>query len=228
VPKLNLASGEDEEPKFTRLPAGRHGLPRDYVIENQRARLLVGIVTAVARRGYNAATITAIAEAASVSRHTFYDNFQNKEQCFLAAYDRAVEDVEAEIAAAAQARTEWPEKVTAAIIALLEFFAPEPDLARFFWLEPLGAGEAIVTRYRKAARGLVKLLTADRPKGQAVPPLSVTAQEAVVGGVVSLISKQVNAGETERLGQLLPDLLELLLAPYLGSAEAARFAADVC
>jgi AcrR family transcriptional regulator len=227
VAKRDRASGEDEEPKFTHLPAGRHGLPRDYVVENQRARLLVGIVTAVARRGYNAATITAIAEAASVSRHTFYDNFQNKEQCFLAAYDRAAEDVEAAIAAAAQAPAEWPEQVKAALAALLAFFAPEPDLARFFWLEPLGAGQVIVTRHRDAVRALVKLLTADRPPSADVPPLSRTAQEAVVGGVVSLISKRVSAGETECLEQLLPDLLELLLAPYLGSDEAERLAADV-
>ena len=78
MPKRDRAPGGEEEPEFTQLPAGRHGLPRDYVVENQRARLLVGIVRAVAQRGYNAATITAIAEAASVSRHTFYDNFQRQ------------------------------------------------------------------------------------------------------------------------------------------------------
>ena len=101
MPKQNREPGEDKEPGFTRLPGGRHGLPRDYVVKNQRARLLVGIVRAVARHGYNAATITEIAEGASVSRQTFYDNFQNKEQCFLAAYDRAVDDVQTAMAAAA-------------------------------------------------------------------------------------------------------------------------------
>lgn len=125
MPKQNREPGEDKEPGFTRLPAGRHGLPRDYVAENQRARLLVGIVRAVARRGYNTATITDIAEGASVSRQTFYDNFQNKEQCFLAAYDRAVDDVQTAMAAAAEPLTEWPEEVTAALGALLDFFGQE-------------------------------------------------------------------------------------------------------
>jgi AcrR family transcriptional regulator len=226
VPKQNRSPGEDQEPGFTRLPAGRHGLPRDYVVENQRARLLVGIVRAVARRGYNAATITEIAESASVSRQTFYDNFRNKEQCFLAAYDRAVDEVQTAMAAAADPLTEWPEKVTAALGALLDFFAPEPDLARFFWLEPVGAGEVIVTRHREAMRTLTELLTADRPSNPRVPLLSETAEEAVVGGVASLISKRVSAGETERLEELLPDLLELVLAPYLGSVEAGRLDAD--
>ena len=64
-------------------------------------------------------------------------------------------------------RTEWPEKVKAALAALLDFFASEPDLARFFWLEPLGAGEVIVTRHRQAMRALVAQLTADRPPSRA-------------------------------------------------------------
>lgn len=226
MPKRDREPGDDEKAGFTQLPAGRHGLPRDFVVENQRARLLAGIVTAVARHGYHAATITAIAEAAAVSRHTFYDNFQNKEQCFLAAYDRAVADVQAAMAAAAEPLSEWPAKVKAALGALLDFFAPETDLARFFWLEPVGAGEVIVTRHREAMRALIELLIADRPPNPGVPPLSETAQEALVGGLVSLISKRVSAGETERLSVLLPDLLELVLAPYLGSAEAERLAAD--
>lgn len=226
MPKRSREPGEDQEPGFTRLPAGRHGLPRDYVVDNQRARLLVGIVRAVARRGYNAATITEIAEGASVSRQTFYDNFQNKEQCFLVAYDRVVDDVQTAMAVAAESLTEWPEKVTAALGALLDFFSQESDLARFFWLEPVGAGEVIVTRHREAMRALIELLTADRRLNPGVPPLSETAEEAVVGGVASLISKRVNAGETERLKQLLPDLLELVLAPYLGSTEAGRLDAD--
>jgi AcrR family transcriptional regulator len=226
VAKPNRGPGEDEELGFTRLPAGRHGLPRDYVVENQRARLLAGIVRAVARRGYNAATITEIADAASVSRQTFYDNFQNKEQCFLAAYDRAVDDVQTAMAAAGEPLSEWPERVTAALGALLDHFAPDPDLARFFWLEPVGAGEVIVVRHREAMRALIEVLTADRPPNPGVPPLSKTAEEAVVGGVVALISKRVSASETEHLMELLPDLLELVLTPYLGSLEPEHPDAD--
>ncbi len=226
MPKRIREPGDDKEAEFPQLPAGRHGLPRDYVVENQRTRLLAGIVRAVGRRGYNAATITAIAEAASVSRHTFYDNFKDKEQCFLAAYDRAVDDVQTAMAASAELPTEWPEKVMAALSALLGFFASESDLARFFWLEPLGAGELIVTRHREAMRALIELLSAERPPNQSVPPPSETAEEAVVGGVVSLISTRVSGGETERLQELLPDLLELVLAPYLVGGEAERLAAE--
>ncbi len=170
MPKRNREPGEHEEPGFARLPAGRHGLPRGYVVENQRTRLLVGIVRAVARRGYNATTITEIAEAASVSRQTFYDNFQNKQECFLAAYDRAVDDVQTAMAGAGQSPSEWADKVAAALGALLDRFAPEPDLARFVWLEPVGAGEVIVARHREAMRALIELLIADRPPNPGIPP----------------------------------------------------------
>ncbi len=194
------------------------------MVENQRARLLVGIVRAISKRGYNQTTITQIAEAAAVSRHTFYDNFQNKEQGFLAAYDHAYEDVSSAMQSAAEPFDDWHEQVKAALAALLEFFAAEPDLARFFWLEPIGGGATIADRYREVMHSLAEQLTANRPAITNAPPLSAIAEEAIVGGVVALIAKQISAGRPERLPDLLPDLLELILAPYLGSAEAERHA----
>ena len=80
-------SAEELVPGAERLPAGRHGLPREVVAENQRERLLNGVVDAVAEHGYNATTIGAITEAAKISRRTFYEHFKDKEGCFLAAYE---------------------------------------------------------------------------------------------------------------------------------------------
>jgi AcrR family transcriptional regulator len=217
--------GEDDSP-LTPLPAGRHGLPRAFVVENQRARLIVGIVRTVARRGYDATTITAIAEAASVSRHTFYDNFQNKEECFLAAYDRALQDLEAEIADAPEPGATWARRTRAGLAALLGFFAADPELARFFWLDSLGGGETIVNRHRESMRSLIELLARGHPPNPALSRTSQTAADAMVGGIVALIAKRVSAAESDRLGALLPDLLELILAPYLGDAEAQRIAAE--
>src|ERR1044072_914755 len=70
-----------------RLPPGRHGLPRVFVAENQRERLLNGVVGAAAEPGYNAATIAKITKAAKISRRTFYEYFEGKEDCFLAAFE---------------------------------------------------------------------------------------------------------------------------------------------
>ena len=93
-----LAAGKD------RLPPGRHGLPREFVAENQRERLLNGVVEAVAEHGYNATTIGAITAAAKISRRTFYEHFRDKEGCFLAAYEMIDDHVRGSMLAAPATR----------------------------------------------------------------------------------------------------------------------------
>src|SRR3954454_22295205 len=94
-------SGED------RLPPGRHGLARELVAENQRERLLNGVVEAVAEHGYNATTIRAITAAAQISRRTFYEYFRDKEGCFLAAYEMIDEHVRSSMLAAGDPAAPW-------------------------------------------------------------------------------------------------------------------------
>ncbi len=101
VPEQGIHS-EAQSPELARLPPGRHGLPRDFVVQNQRDRLTAGMIAVVAERGYHAATITGIAAAAGVSRRTFYAYFDSKEACYLATYDTIVEHL-SEISAEAAA-----------------------------------------------------------------------------------------------------------------------------
>ena len=101
----DLASGK------VRLPPGRHGLPRDFVAENQRERLLNGVVEAVAEHGYNATTIGKITDAAKISRRTFYEYFEGKEDCFLAAYEMIDGHVRGAMLAAGDPAEPWPEQV---------------------------------------------------------------------------------------------------------------------
>jgi AcrR family transcriptional regulator len=84
-------AGDDPALRLARLPPGRHGLPREFVTQNQRDRLAAGTIAVVAERGLNEATITQICAAAGVSRRTFYSYFSSKEECFFAAYDTIAE-----------------------------------------------------------------------------------------------------------------------------------------
>src|SRR3954452_9588126 len=93
-----------------RLPPGRHGLPRTFVTENQRERLLNGVVEAVAEHGYNATTIGKITAAAKISRRTFYEYFEGKEACFLAAYEMIDAHVRESRLAAGAGEESWPEQ----------------------------------------------------------------------------------------------------------------------
>ncbi len=208
-----------------RLPAGRHGLPREFVVRNQRERIITALVDTVAERGYNATTVAHITKAASVSRRTFYEHFADKEACFLAAYEMVADHIRASMRAAAESFEDWPQKVRAALATLLRFLAEEPALARVCMIEPIAAGGEVAARHRASMQGLVEILKAGRPEHGGARPLPEAIEETLVGGVISLIVGEISAGRTAELEELLPDLVELTLAPYLGADEAERLAA---
>jgi AcrR family transcriptional regulator len=207
-----------------RLPAGRHGLPREFITQNQRERIITAMVDTVAERGYNATTVAHITKAASVSRRTFYEHFADKEACFLAAYQMVADHIRASMRAAAESFAEWPQQVRAALATMLRFLAAEPELARICMVEPAAAGGEVAARYRATMQDFVTILKAGRPEHSGSRLLPDATEETLVGGVVSLIVREISAGRTEDLEQLLPDLVELILAPYLGVEDAERLA----
>jgi AcrR family transcriptional regulator len=217
---------EDYPPELARLPPGRHGLPREFVTHNQRERLIAGIAEAIAENGYSGTTIAHITRAAAVSRRTFYEHFSSKDECFVAAYDTVMKELQERVSGAFEEEGEWPRAIRAGIEAMLQFLAAEPNLARLCMVEALVAGPAVVERYDAAIQSFVPYFQEGRkgrPK-EVLARLSPTTEEALVGGMVSLISRRIIAGKATELEELLPDLVEFTLTPYLGSAEAAAIA----
>lgn len=213
-------------PELSRLPPGRHGLPRDFVVHNQRERLIAGLAEAVAEKGYGGTTIADITRHAAVSRRTFYEHFDGKDECFVAAFDTVTEQLRERVDAAYNAEEGWPAQITAGIEAMLVFLASEPNLARLAIVEALVAGPVVVERYDAAVQTFLPYLQAGREgRSKAVlDHLSDSTEEALVGGMVSLISRRIAAGQSGELETLLPDLVEFTLAPYLGNEEAAKLA----
>lgn len=221
-------SAEDYPPELARLPPGRHGLPREFVVHNQRERLIAGLAEAIAENGYSGTTIAHITRHAAVSRRTFYEHFNSKDECFVAAYDTVMAELRERVSAAFEDASDWPHAVRAGIDAMLSFLAAEPHLARLCMVEALVAGPVVVERYDAAIQSFVPYFQGGR---EGRPPevlarLSPTTEEALVGGMVSLISRRIIAGKAEDLEELLPDLVEFTLTPYLGSAEASKIAAE--
>ena len=217
-------TAKSEESGSPRLPAGRHGLPREFIVQNQRERIITALVDTVAEHGYNATTVAHITKAASVSRRTFYEHFADKEACFLAAYDMVADHLRDSMRAAAESFEEWPQQVRAALATMLSFLAGEPELARLVMTEPVAAGGEIAARHRASVQGFAEILKAGRPQHGGARPLPEATEETVIGGIVSLIVREISSGRAERLEELLPDLVELTLAPYLGNEEAERLA----
>jgi AcrR family transcriptional regulator len=205
-----------------RLPPGRHGLPRAVVAENQRERLLNGVVEAVAEHGYNATTIAGITAAAKISRRTFYEYFEGKEDCFLAAFEMIEAHVLDSMLTAPGAGEEWPDRVRARLAALLDVLSRDAAVSRCFLIEPLAAGGEVAARYREAMQLLAGTLRPEPPPSEL--DMEVRDQ-ALIGGIATLIVRRLNIGGVRRLPELLPDLTELALAPYVGRQEAKRLAA---
>jgi AcrR family transcriptional regulator len=171
-----------------------------------RERLVLGMVDAVAERGYAATTITDVVRHARVSRRTFYEHFADKESCFLAAYDAVSDGVLAGIAGAEAGARDWQGRILAGVRAYLDALAAEPAIARVFTVEILSAGPAALARRRKVLRRFAAHIQdqvgAAIADGAPVVPLSDHEALAVVGAIHELV---LDALEENR-GAELPGL----------------------
>lgn len=202
------------------LPGGHHGLSREQVIESQRERLLAAIVTVVAEKGYGAATVTAICKEASVSSKAFYGFHKDKEEAFLAAFDTMLVHLEDLLAGVVAERAgDWPGQVIAVLAELTEFFAAEPELARFCLLEPGTATPTIIAHFRATLLRAVPFLEQGRAERSGDGALPSSTEESIIGGLLSLASRAVLLGSPP-LTELLPDLAGFALAPYVGPDES--------
>jgi len=198
----------------------RPELPREFVAVHKRRRIMDAIAELTAQQGYDATKIGDIVRHAGVARKTLYDNFEGKEEVFLAAFDAAVDEalrrIEEDCAAVEGG---WEERVQAGLAAFLRYVAEEPALARMCLIEALSATPAATERYEEAMQRFVELTRRTVPDDDQLPE---TIEETLVGGVAWIVYQQIRRGETEKAEALLPELSEFMLAPFHGAAEAAR------
>jgi AcrR family transcriptional regulator len=215
---VQLARGGDR----WRPPRGRHRLPREVVARSQRQRLLEAAIRVVAEKGYAAMTVGDLTKRAGVSRTTFYELFDDKEVCFLAAYDSAVETLVRRVLTAYESERSWPDRAAAGLAAMLSLLAEEPDLARLSLVDVGSAGPAAQRRYRAAVQRLTPLFEEGRDFASSGRQLPANTSRMAIGGVTGLISDELLAGRAEQLPGLLADVLFATLMPYVGPAAAAR------
>lgn len=205
-----------------RPPRGRHRLPPEVVARSQRERLLEAAVRVVADKGYGAMTIGDLTKQAGVSRTTFYELYEDKEACFLAAYDNAVETLVRRVVKAYESKRDWPDRAAAGLAALLETLAEEPALARLSLVDIGRAGPAAQRRYRAAIQRLIPLFDEGRDFAAGGRNLPANTSRMAIGGVTGLVSDELVAGRAEGLPGLLSDVLFATLVPYIGPNAAAR------
>lgn len=224
MPSVPPGESSEQPDELARLPHGRHGLPPEFVANNQRRRLLASLVYVVAEHGYNETTITRVIEGASVSSRTFYKYFDDIEEAYIAAFDAAADSLSQRLAEAWEAELEWPLRVRASLAALLDFFAASPELARLCLTEPFVAAAAVSRRYQESIARLAPYLRQGRELREGPEPFPETTERGLLGSIGTQIGRKVSAGEADDLAELLPDLVQFALTPYLGGAEARRVA----
>jgi AcrR family transcriptional regulator len=192
------------------------------IARSQRERLLEAAVRVVATKGYAATTVADLTREAGISRTTFYEMFDDKEACFLAAYDRIVDALVRRVAAAYEGEGEWPQRARAGLAALLEALAEEPDLARLALVDVGSAGPAAQRRFRAAMQRLTPFFDEGRDFAPGGRNLPANTSRMAIGAVTGLIADELTEERAEDLPKLLSDVLFATLVPYIGPDAAAR------
>lgn len=217
----NMTNNRDE----AIVPTGRHGLSPEVVAEQQRERLFAATVELVAKRGYRNTSVDHIVKAARVGSVSFYELYEGKEDCFLAAFDRIVaESVEAVAEAIAEANG-WPEEMAVGLACLRDLIVAEPRRARIALVEVQAAGPRAYARYKEAVDQAAPKLREGREFSQEAAALPSALEEAILGGILWIAHQRLVKGELDAGNVLLEETIQIALAPYLGDEEAKRLAA---
>jgi AcrR family transcriptional regulator len=204
--------------KGAQVKPTRPVLPREFVAVRKRRRIMDAMAELTAEQGYEATKIADMVKRAGVARKTLYDNFDGKEEVFLAAFDSIVEEVGARLDEACEAAgDDWRSRIEAGLRAFLDYVAERPDAARMCIVEAVSATPAASRRHDEALEGFVARLRANAPADRG---LTATIEESLVGGVAWILHQQIRRGEAERAPELLPDLTDFMLSPYHGVAKS--------
>jgi len=203
-----MASEASEVPRT--LPRGRHRLSRETVRASQRTRLLEAMVEVSARHGYRAVTITHVVERARVARRTFYEHFDTKEACFLAAFEYTAEEIITPLLGAFEPVDDVMQRADAYVVALLDSLARRPALARMLVVEVGAGGPTAISRrlemHRRIAQAIVELNRQTRALSVDVPVLPPSRALAMVGALVELMHATIHDHGPEHLPRLRREL----------------------
>jgi len=193
--------------------------------DGSRERLVAAASKAAAEHGYREVTVERITRYAGVSQSTFERHFSSPEQAMMVAYDDFLERIWQEAEDACDAHTGWPQKVKAAIGSVLAALTEASGLARAFAVEAGSSSLAAAQRQLTAIDEFARLLREGRSLYPNAAALPEPTERALIGGIASIVSAHLLAEDAQALPALESQLVELLLTPYLGPAEAKRLVA---
>ncbi len=203
-----------------RLRPGPKVLSHSHVTELQRQRILSAVAEVVNEVGYLRMTVAQVIARARVSRKTFYDVFDDREDCFLAAFEQAAAQARVVAAEAFEHRVGWREGLRGALARLLSFVEEEPEIARLCVVEALAAGPRAAARRGELLSEIAHFIDRGRLLTSREPP-AVTA-EGVLGGILAVLYARLLDESREPMSELLGPMMSMIVLPYLGTRAAKR------
>jgi AcrR family transcriptional regulator len=214
-----LSGGEGQ------FPSGIRSLPSDLISAVQRERLLAAMLRATAELSYREVSVQDVLERAGVSRPTFYEHFENKEDCFLVAFDGAAARLRERLerAAAGEDAENWRDRLRLGLEELLHFVAEEPDAAMSLIVDARAACPPALARRDELLDHFASCIDSQvREEASDGPAPSPIAAAGIVGGIENLLYTRLNRGETDDLDSLLPPLMYFAVLPYEGHEAASE------
>ncbi len=208
-----------------RLPSGRHDLPRQFIVKNQRERIVDATAAIVAEKGLAALTIPEIARRANVSHQTFYEMYPTKHDAFLGAQKVGLHQALGITVEAYETQgDDWPMGVSAGLRALLDYLASEPAHAHLTVVDTFAASPLAIEIRDTGLHAFAAYLQPGyhyAPSERSVPGI---APEAIAGGIWQVLHNHIEHEHIQELIRLAPQLVYFALTPFLGGKEAARVA----
>jgi AcrR family transcriptional regulator len=209
-----------------RLPRGRGAASPSLVVGEQRQRILAAVARLSRERGYAAMTVSDIVATAGVTREAFYAQFRSKEDAFLATQAFGLEQSISLTAGRYFGEAAWRDRVWNGLQATLSFIAGQRDLGFVDLVESYAAGPAALRRSFENRTAYTIFLEdgyRQRPEAEGLPRL---CSEAIAGAIYELFRKEAVEGRASRMLEILPHVVYVTLAPFVGAEEALRLIAE--
>jgi AcrR family transcriptional regulator/DNA-binding MarR family transcriptional regulator len=184
--------------------------------------MLTAMVQEVAERGVANVSVAHVVARSGVSRRTFYEIFEDREDCFLAAFDEAIDHIAAVVVPAYEQPGRWRSKIRVALTVLLECLDYDRAAGRLVIVESLGAGQGALERRQNVLRQVISVVEQGGTEGKGnIDPPSLTA-EGIVGGVMGVLHARLTETSSSDLVELVNPLMGMIVLPYLGPAAARK------
>ena len=216
----NVQAGAEGTGSIRAVEALPHSPTLELVDSPKRERILEGMLRAVGAEGYDATSVRTVLDRTGLYRQAFYDEFPDKDACYLAALELGTARLEAIVVHAAASQETWRGRLRAGLAGLLDALDAEPDFGRGVIVGVHSAGpEALAIRAKAMKRAAEFIdLARDEVEDSEEPPQ--IAPEGIVAGIHAIVHSRLSTGATEGFRRLLPEFMYFAVLPYFG-AEAA-------